>query len=105
MFGAGFRVHGSCGPWPRTPDREPRTEPRTKHPEPRTPPHRNEKRILFSSGCGGRHAVMTACLYRLDARDAFAPGDGETARDGGRGVSRTRGRKNAAARGFAVSAA
>src|SRR5207247_7809035 len=45
MFGAGFRVHGSCGPWPRTPNREPRTEPRTKHPEPRTPPHRNEKRI------------------------------------------------------------
>src|SRR2546425_603101 len=52
MFGAEFRVHGSCGPWPRTPNREPRTEPRTKHPEPRTkhpeprtPPHRNEKRI------------------------------------------------------------
>src|SRR2546422_11169569 len=44
MFGAGFRVHGSCGPWPRTPDRDPRTEPRTKHPEPRTPPHRNEER-------------------------------------------------------------
>src|SRR5438552_13215271 len=45
MFGAVFRVHGSCGPWPRTLNREPRTEPRTKHPEPRTPPHRNEKRI------------------------------------------------------------
>src|SRR3989449_3793339 len=36
MFGAVFRVHGSCGPWPRTPNREPRTSNLEPNPEPST---------------------------------------------------------------------
>src|SRR5439155_17268398 len=71
MFGAGFRVHGSSGPWPRTPNREPRTEPRTKHPEPRTPPHRNEKRISERESNPERELTLTSASHPLVVASAW----------------------------------